>query len=90
MKELFPDRNYGGPHICPQVDFEVPPVNSVNNGQETPRFLEPKIWEMIPNSIINSATFSILKNKIKMWIPESCHCRLCEDYKQGVGYVSIA
>ena len=26
MKEIFPDRNYNGPHLRSQVDFEVPPV----------------------------------------------------------------
>ena len=34
MKEIFPDRNYSAPHLCSQV----PPVNSVNNSQETLRF----------------------------------------------------
>ena len=68
MKEIFPDRNYSGPHLRSQVDFEVPPVNSVNNGQG------PKIWEIIPKSIMNSASFSIFKTKIKTWIPEKCPC----------------
>ena len=57
MKEIFPDRNYSGPHLRSQVDFEVPPVNSVNNGQETLRFLGPIIWEMIPNGIKHSVSF---------------------------------
>ena len=83
MKEIFPDRNYSGPHLRSQVDVEVPPVNSVNNGQETLRFLGPKIWEMIPKSIMNSASFSVFKTKIKTWIPEKCPCRLCKDYIQG-------
>ena len=87
MKKIFPDRNYNGPHLRAQVDFEVPPVKSVNNGQGTLRYLEPIIWEMIPNSMKNLASFSIFKNKIKMWIPEKCPCRLCKDYIQGVGYV---
>ena len=30
-KEIFPDRNYSGPHLRSQVDSEMPPVNSVNN-----------------------------------------------------------
>ena len=45
MKEIFPDRNYSDPHLRSQVDFEVPPGNSVNNGQETLRFLGPIIWK---------------------------------------------
>ena len=56
MKEIFPDRNYSDPHLRSQVDFEVPPVNSVNNGQETLRFLGPIIWEMIPNGIKHSVS----------------------------------
>ena len=80
IKEIIPDRNYSGPQLCSQVDFEVPPINTVNNGLETLRFLGPKIWEMIPKSIMNSASFSIFKTKIKTWIPEKCPCRLCKDY----------
>ena len=52
MKEIFPDRNYSGQHLRSEVDFLLPPVNSVNNCEETLRVLGPKIWEMIPNSII--------------------------------------
>ena len=65
MKEIFPDRNYSGPHLHSQVDFEVPPVNSVNNGQETLRFLGPIIWEMTPNGIKHSVSLSIFKNKLR-------------------------
>ena len=64
MKEIFPDRNYSGPQLRSQVVFEVPPVTSVNNGQETLRFLGPKISEMTPKSIMNSASFSIFKPKL--------------------------
>ena len=90
MHEIFPDRNYNGPDIRSQKDFEVPLVNSVNNGQETLRYLGPIVWEMIPNSIKDSASLNIFKNKIKTWIPEKCPCRLCKDYIQGLGYVSVA
>ena len=37
MKEIFPDRNYNGPNIRSQTDFELPHVNSVK-GQEKLRF----------------------------------------------------
>ena len=83
MKEIFPDRNYNGPHLRSQVDFEVPPVKSVNNGQEILRFLGPIIWEMIPNGIKHSVSLNIFKNKIKTWTPDKCPCRLCKDYIQG-------
>ena len=56
MKEIFPDRNYSGPNLNSQVDFEVPPFNRVNNGQESLRFLGPIVWE-IPIRIKNSASY---------------------------------
>ena len=50
MKQIFPDRNYNGPNIRSQIDFELPHVNSVK-GQDTLRFLGPKIWNIIPRTI---------------------------------------
>ena len=71
-----------------QTDFEIPRVNSVNNGLETLRFLGPKVWDLVPTSIKNASSLSIFKNKIKNWTPGKCPCRLCKDYVQGVGYLS--
>ena len=34
MKEIFPDET-SGTHLHSQIDLEVPPVNSINNSQET-------------------------------------------------------
>ena len=88
MKEIFPDRMYKGPNIRSQTDFEIPHVKSVK-GQETLRFLGPKIWDIIPGNIKKASSLTIFKNKIKSWVPEGCPCRLCKDYVQGLGYVSI-
>ena len=88
MKEIFPDSNYNGPHISSQTDFVLPHVKSVK-GQETLRFLGPKIWDIIPGSIKEAPSLTIFKNKIKNWIPEDCSCKLCKDYVQGLGYISI-
>ena len=90
MHKIFPDRNYNGPELRSQTDFEIPHINSVNNGQGTLRFIGPQIWEMIPDSIKRATSLSIFKNKIKNWIPDKCPCRLCKDYVQSLGYVCIA
>ena len=82
------DRNYNGPTTRSQTDFELPHVNKVK-GQETLRFFGPKVWDIIPGCIKEASSLTIFKNKIKYWIPEGCPCRLCKDYIQGLGYVSI-
>ena len=38
MHNIFPERNYNGADLRSHTEFEIPQVNSVNNGQETLRF----------------------------------------------------
>ena len=89
MHVIFPDRNYNGPDVRSQTDFELPRVNSVINGRETLRFMGPKLWNIIPDSIKEASSLDIFKNKIKKWVPEKCPCKLCKEYVQGIGYVNI-
>ena len=49
-------------------DFYTPKIKSINYGQETIRYLGPKIWNMIPQSFREASSLSIFKNKIKSWI----------------------
>ena len=60
---------------------------SVRFGTETLRALGPKIWNIIPLNIRNSASLAIFKQKIKSWTPVNCPCRLCLNYVEGVGFV---
>ena len=89
MQKIFPDRNYNGPNTRSQKDFKIPHINSVKNGQESLRFMGPKVWEMVPVTIKNARSLSIFKNNIKRWTPERCPCRLCKDYVPGLGYAII-
>ena len=89
VHEIFQDRNYNGPDIRSQKDFELPKISSVNKGQETLGFMGPKIWDIIPESIRKAPSLCIFKHKIKNCVPEDCPCRLCKNDVQGVGYVCI-
>ena len=70
MKEIFPDRNYSGPHLRSQVEYR-PRVIAVFRTYSLGRTK-------------NSASLSIFKNKIKTWIPGKFPCRLCKVYIQGL------
>ena len=39
------------------------------------RYLAPKIWDLVPDSIKYSNSSSKLKKLIKLWKPEACLCR---------------
>ena len=68
-------------------EWVLPRVNTVNNGLETIRYRGPKTWELVPEEIKKSKTFSIFKSKIKKWKPLGCNCRLCKTYIKDLGYL---
>ena len=39
--------------------------------------LGAKSYDLLPGEIKNSSPLSILKNKIRKWIPEKCSYKLC-------------
>ena len=62
---------------------------SLKYGLETLRHFGPRIWELVPNSLKETDTFSNFKKGIKQWLPIQCPCRLCQSYIQGLGYCNI-
>ena len=68
-------------------DLKVPSINSVLQGKNSLRYFGPVIWNSIPIDIRKSENLYIFKSKIKTWNPESCTCRLCKEYLDGVGYI---
>ena len=41
----------------------------------------------LPIDIRNSESLVVFKAKIKTWKPDSCTCRLCKKYLNGVGFI---
>ena len=62
MSEIFNLRNIDY-NLRFQTDFKQDPVNTVNYGLKSLRYLAPKIWNIIPLAIRNSGSF-------KSWIPK--------------------
>ena len=52
-------------------------------------FLALKIWELVLDSIIETKTFSIFRNKTKAWTTNKCPCRLCRNYIGGSTWVYL-
>ena len=65
-------------------NFENP--RSVRYGTETLRCLGPKIWNILPNHIKNAENLRIFKNRVKLWTPINCPCRLCKLYLPCLGF----
>ena len=87
MSEIFNLRDiYYNLHS--QTDFKQGPVNTVNYGLKSLRYVAPKIWNIISLEIGNSGNFTEFITNIKSWIPKHCPCTLCRIYIHHVGYIS--
>ena len=69
MSEIFDLANIDC-YLRSQTDFKQGPVNKVNYGLKSLRYLAPKIWNIIPLEIRNSSSPAELITNIKSWIPD--------------------
>ena len=50
---------------------------TVYHGSESLSYLAPKLWDLLPSSIKNSAPLKEFKTKKNTWAFERCPCRIC-------------
>ena len=66
-------------------NYDIP--KSVRYGEKTSRSFGPKVWHILQSDIKNSQNLATFKNKIKLWIPTNCPCRLCKPYIANLGFL---
>ena len=85
LKEVTHSCNLRNSLICGSYKIKI-----VRYGTETITYLGPKIWSIIPDEIRESASLKTLRQKIKLWKPNSCPCRICKKYIANVGFVNLS
>ena len=65
-------------------------IKTVRSGTETITYLGPKIWSIIQCEIRESASLETFRQKIKLWKPNSCPCRICKKYIANVGFINLS
>ena len=63
-------------------------VRTTAYGTETISYRGPQTWDIVPNEIKNSSSLEQFKQKIKLWKPLTCKCRLCKVYLHNIGFIS--
>ena len=70
--------------------FCRPNVNTVYKGECSLRAFGPIVWDnMVPDKLKTSLTLEEFKSKISLWVPSRCPCRLCKDYVQNLGFITL-
>ena len=67
--------------------LKVHSVSKIWYGMGSVSFSAPKIWNILPKEIKNSEMLNAFKAKIKNWVPQECHYRLCKTYVSQVEFI---
>ena len=67
--------------------FRSRKIRTTKYGIETPSYLGPKLWNLVPNEYKTIESLEVFKAKIKTWVPENCTCKLCKTYIHQVGFI---
>ena len=88
MKDIFDQKT--GRSTRSGNTFVRQKANTVYKGDNSLRIYGPIVWDnMLPKKLKDCSSLSEFKNAIKSWIPENCHCRLCKEFVQGLGFVTL-
>ena len=49
--------------------------------------IAPKIWNKVPNQIIEACFLTVFKSKIKKWVAEDCPSWLCKTYVGKLDFI---
>ena len=73
-----------------KANFSRQNVKSVYKGEQSLRSFGPIVWnKMVPESLKTITNLEDFKKEISSWVPENCQCRLCKDYVQNLGFVTL-
>ena len=86
LKDVFPLKESN--IYASRFPFKTRNVRTVAYGTETLGHLGPKIWSIVPEELKNANDLNDFKNKIKLWRPQGCPCRLCKTYISEIGFVN--
>ena len=65
-------------------------IRTKKYGIETPSYLGPKLWNLVPNEYKTIESLEDFKAKIKTWLPENCPCKLCKNICSSSGFYLIS
>ena len=87
MNNIFKLREENPYKLRSVSEFSRPMINGVYHGTESISFLGPKIRDILPEKLKNIETLEVFKKEIKIWKPDTCPCRLCKVFLEGVGFL---
>ena len=89
LKDLLSAVN-GNYNLRSQSVFGVPGTNTVFYGASLIRYFGSVVWNSLLNDLRNICDFDLFKTTIRRWKPVDCPCRLCKNYLDGFGLITVS
>ena len=62
-------------------------VKTTHCGIQSIKYLEPKMWDLVPDQIKRCGSLTKFKHFIKSCLPSDCPCRLCKACIAQLGFI---
>ena len=83
------EKDGDGNTLCTKKsNYRQQKTNTTSFGQQSFRWLGPKIWAQIPDQLKTIDSLAAFKNQVKKVNFDNCPCNLCKEYTQSVGYIT--
>ena len=87
LQDVIPINSQTECNFRNKTHFVTQPIRIVYYGDNSLRFLGPKLWDLIPSDIKDTESVEVFKNRIKNWTPDNYPCRLCKTCIHQVGFI---
>ena len=68
-------------------EFSRPMVKSIYHRTESISYLGPKIWDVLPEKLMNNGNLEHFKKEIKTWKLDNCPYKLCKVYFERIEFL---
>ena len=87
ITELFEHKEEHYYNLRNNAEFAIPAIRTVYHGSESISYLDPKIWNILPDRLKNANSLESFKSEIKKWKPENCPRRHCKSYLRNIRFI---
>ena len=86
LQDMSPINSQPEYNLRNKTHFVTRPIRTIYYGDNSLRYLGPKLWELIRSDIRDTKSVEVFKNRFKNWILNNCPCSLVKTYIQ-VGFI---
>ena len=87
MSDIFSLSKNSSYYLMCDVAVNRRNIRTSKFGFETVSTIGAILWNDLPAELKNAESLKIFKQKIKLWSPNDCPCKICRKFIKNLGYI---